>query len=390
MIDVIIPVYRGLLQTQRCIDSVLRAQQATPFEVVAIDDASPDPEISRHLRALAGQGRITLLANESNLGFVHSVNRGMALHPERDVVLLNSDTEVANDWLDRLRCCACGPPDVGTVTPFSNNATICSYPFEGWTKGVPGTLGLAALDRLFAMANAGRAVDLPTAVGFCMYIRRACLDRVGLFDASRFGRGYGEENDFCMRAAGAGWRSLLAGDVFVFHEGAVSFSDERAALTANAGKTLEDLYPDYVRRVRDFVARDEGSALRAAVDSARIACGADEPGHVLAERREERVLLKERLLETENRAAKSIAERDSIIAQLRSGLATAEELLTARDAAIRELNGEIAMLRSGLSHAEALAFARAREIEELHRSWVWKCREFVLRMRPGRRPPSRA
>ena len=81
-----------------------------------------------------------------------------------------------------------------------------------------------------------------------MCIRRACLDQIGPFDAERFGRGYGEENDFCMRAAGAGWRNVLAGDVFVYHEGAVSFSGERLALTENAGKTLADLYPDYLRQ----------------------------------------------------------------------------------------------------------------------------------------------
>jgi GT2 family glycosyltransferase len=371
LIDVIIPVYKGLLQTRRCIDSVLRWEQATAFEVVAVDDASPDPEISRHLRELADRGRITLLKNESNLGFVHSVNRGMALHPERDVVLLNSDTEVANDWLDRLRRCACGQPDVGTATPFSNNATICSYPFEGWKGGVPGMLDLAALDRLFAATNAGRTVDLPTAVGFCMYIRRACLDRVGLFDAGRFGRGYGEENDFCMRAASAGWRNVLAGDVFVYHEGAVSFSEERSALTESAGKTLADLHPDYVRKVREFAARDEARALRAAVDGARIARGADELRPLLFERIEERNLIKTRLTDAEQ-----------FITRLREGLALAERLLVERDV-------EISRLRAGLDQAETLAFKRAREIEELHRSWVWKCREFVLRMKTGGRRPSR-
>jgi GT2 family glycosyltransferase len=385
LIDVIIPVYKGLLQTRRCIDSVLRSAQATPFEVVAIDDASPDPEISRHLREMAEQGRITLLRNESNLGFVHSVNRGMALHPERDVVLLNSDTEVANDWLDRLRRCACGQPDVGTVTPFSNSATICSYPFEGWTKGVPGTLGLAALDRLFATVNAGLTVDLPTAVGFCMYIRRACLDRVGLFDADRFGRGYGEENDFCMRAAGAGWRNVLAGDVFVYHEGAVSFSEERPALTETAGKALADLHPEYFRKVREFIVRDPASALRAAVDGARAALGTDELRQLLVERTEERRLLKSRLTEAEHYAE----EREPLIAKLRAGLTLAETLLAERDPEIRAYIAEIERLRSGLGRAEALAFARAREVEDLHRSWAWKCREIVLRIWPGRRPPSR-
>jgi GT2 family glycosyltransferase len=368
VIDVIIPVYKGLTQTRRCLDSVLRCVEVTPFEIVAVDDASPDADITRYLDALASEGRITLVRNGSNLGFVQSVNRGMALHADRDVVLLNSDTEVANDWLDRLRRAANAYPDIGTVTPFSNNATICSYPFEGWTGGVPGTLGLAALDRLFASTNAGLTVDLPTAVGFCMCIRRACLDQVGLFDAQRFGRGYGEENDFCMRAAGAGWRNVLAGDVFVYHEGAVSFSGERLALTENAGKMLADLYPDYLRRVREYVRHDPASTLRAAIDSARIALGTHELRHVLAERIEERALLKARLTEAEIYAD----EREPLIAKLRQGLALAETLLAERDA-------EIARLRVGLGYAESLAFERARELAELQKTWLWKCRIYLMR-----------
>ncbi len=353
MIDVIIPVYKGFPQTRRCIESVLGHPQAAPFEIVAVDDASPDQEIGSYLKQLADSGRITLVSNARNLGFVRAVNRGMSLHPDRDVVLLNSDTEVANDWLDRLRRCAYAQPDVGTATPFSNNATICSYPFEGWSGGLPGTLGLAGLDRLFATTNAGRTVDLPTAVGFCMYIRRACLELLGLFDADRFGRGYGEENDFCMRAAAKGWRSVLAGDVLVFHEGAVSFSGERDTLAQAAEKKLLEAHPDYLRKVREFIARDPSGALRDAVDRARFECGIDEAGHVLAERTEERARLRARLSELDT---------------LSRGLAHAEALVAERDAAIAERNEEIARLRAGLSHAESLAFSRAKELQRIRGS----------------------
>ena len=72
--------------------------------------------------------RVTLLRNERNLGFVQSVNRGMVLHPDRDVVLLNSDTEVANDWLDRLSAAAHSARDIATATPFSNSAGYCGFP----------------------------------------------------------------------------------------------------------------------------------------------------------------------------------------------------------------------------------------------------------------------
>ncbi len=280
VVDVVVPVYRDLAATRRCLESVLAHPQATPFELVLIDDASPEPALSAYLDEVATRPGVHLLRNAANAGFVVSVNRGMALHPERDVVLLNSDTEVANDWLDRLRACAWRGDDIGTVTPFSNNATICSYPLFCADNPAPAE-GVAGLDAMFARVNAGAALDIPTAVGFCMYIRRACLDRVGAFDAERFGRGYGEENDFSRRAAKAGWRNLLCADVFVFHAGGVSFRDERAALTRNAGTVLDGLHPEYHALVRDFIAADAPARYRHAVDveraRARLAAAAPAP-----------------------------------------------------------------------------------------------------------------
>lgn len=283
-VDIIIPVYKGFEETRRCVESVLAAPQRAPTRVVAVDDATPERAIAAYLEGLSSQGRITLLVNEANVGFVASVNRGMALDRSRDVILLNSDTEVANDWVDRMRECAYREGRVATVTPFSNNATICSYPFHGWQGGLPGSLGLTALDRLFATVNRHRAIDIPTAVGFCMFIRRDSLEALGLFDAQRFGRGYGEENDFSMRAAKAGWRNVLAGDVFVFHEGCVSFAGERAQLTEAATRALLEVHPDYTEKVMDFVRADPTTPLRAAVDAARIAQGGAEAAHVQAER----------------------------------------------------------------------------------------------------------
>ena len=286
-IDVIVPVYGGLAATRRCLESVLTNPQRAAHEVVVVDDRGPEPGIARYLDPLAAAGRLTLLRNERNLGFVQSVNRGMALHPDRDVVLLNSDTEVANDWLDRLSAAARSAPDIATATPFSNNATICSYPFEGWNGDVPGALGLAGLDAVFAATLAGRTLDIPTAVGFCMYIRRDCLARIGLFDAERYGRGYGEENDFCMRALKAGWRHVLAADAFVFHEGSVSFGPEKLKLIERATQVLVEAHPDYPQRVHDFIARDPARPLRDAIDAARVRRDGREAAHVAAERARE-------------------------------------------------------------------------------------------------------
>ena len=256
LIDVIVPAYRGLSETRRCLESVLGARVREPHEVVVIDDASPEPELSAWLRGLAGDGRITLIAHDRNAGFVASVNEGMRLHQDRDVVLLNSDTEVATGWLDRLAACAARERRAGTVTPFSNNATICSYPRFAQPNPLPEGTTTARLDAAFARANAGNCVEIPTAVGFCMFIARACLAEVGAFDEAAFGRGYGEEVDFCMRAARAGWRHLLAADTFVFHQGEVSFGGGAAEIRNRAQSVIDSRYPEFQPRVRAFLDGD--------------------------------------------------------------------------------------------------------------------------------------
>ncbi len=264
-VDVIVPVYRNLEKTRRCLESVLLAQQKTAFELIVIDDASPDEALARYLDSLAGHACTTVLRNPQNLGFVKTVNRGMGLHPDRDVVLLNSDTEVANDWLDRLKSCALSAPDIGTVTPFSNNATICSYPDFCSDNRLPAGVTLEQLDAIFRRVNAGKWIEIPTAVGFCMYIRRTCLKQVGPFDEDRFGRGYGEENDFSRRAVALGWKNVLCADTFVYHAGGASFGGERELLQATAAKTLLDLHPDYDDVIRRFVMEDPAAVYRRAV-----------------------------------------------------------------------------------------------------------------------------
>jgi len=265
-VAVVIPVYRGLEETKRCLETVLAHRGRVPVEVLVVDDCSPDPQIRSWLDDLAAQGEITLLRNETNRGFVASVNRGMLEAGSRDVVLLNSDTEVPAGWLERLVGHAYSSGQVGSVTPFSNNATICSWPaLPG--GDLPAGMSLDAIDAACQAANRGRQVELPTAVGFCMYIRRDCLDAVGPFDEAAFGRGYGEENDFCMRAQAAGWKHLLACDTFVYHVGETSFGKDSPHRSA-AWEVLIRRHPEYPAAVARHVQADQAAPARLAAAAA--------------------------------------------------------------------------------------------------------------------------
>lgn len=259
-VDVVIPVYRGLAETKRCLTSLLRDPQpglgGPLHRITVIDDASPEPALSRYLDRLAARRFIHLIRHPRNRGFVASVNRGIAAAGRRDVVLLNADTELPAGWLGRLAGHAYSHPRVATVSPFSNNATLCSYPAAPGAPPLPFGASLAALDAACLAANAGRSVPVPTTVGFCMYLRRDALDSVGVFDAEAFGRGYGEENDFCMRATAAGWRHLLACDLFVYHQGEVSFGAE-APERASSRALLDERWPRYRDRVAVHLRLDE-------------------------------------------------------------------------------------------------------------------------------------
>lgn len=268
IIDVIIPIYKGLDETQACIKSVLHSANQANFELILINDCSPEPELTEWLRAIKELPRVRLIENLENLGFVATVNKGMALS-ENDVLLLNSDTEVADGWLDRIYQTAQQDQTIGTVTPFSNNATICSYPKFCEDNELPRGWSFQALDQLFADTLSLDAIDIPSAVGFCMFIKRECLKQVGLFNVEAFGKGYGEENDFSRRAVQAGWRNVLAANVFVWHKGNVSFGDSHNDRKAEALRKLDKMYPDYHSVVHEHIQLDPAKDWRYAIDLAR-------------------------------------------------------------------------------------------------------------------------
>lgn len=386
IIDVVIPVFRGVEQSLACIDSVLAAAVRTSCRVVVVEDASPEPGLVDALRALAQAGRIDLLCNAENLGFVASVNRGMALHPDRDAVILNSDTLVAGDWLDRLVACAARDPTIATATPFSNNASICSYPHATLGTDLPQGWSLAELDSLFARENAGRACELPTGVGFCMYIRRVCWTQLGGLDVERFGRGYGEENDFCLRARAAGWKNVLCADVFVFHEGSVSFGQDRFARMREAEAVMQLLHPDYGALVQRFQRADPLCPMRLAVSRARARRSHADALQVVDEFSRDAELRDELLLHWLDGAethVEALREAHDVLAgQLDAARARAAELDEALARAgnfVREREADIEQLNAALAQA-----AVARENLEQELAALRAERDRTLPVRVGR------
>ena len=262
-IEIVVPVYNAPSDVRACVESVLRHTRGD-YSLVLIDDASPVPGVAAYFRELEARRvpQLTLLRNASNLGFTGTANRGMT-RSRADVVLLNSDAIVTAGWLDAIRRCAASDERIGTITPFSNNAEICSFPRfcenQVWGDGADPERVRSALEA----AAVPYYPDLPTGVGFCMYVRRALIDAIGVFD-SAFGAGYGEENDLCLRAHAAGFRNVLCDDAFVLHTGGRSFEGAKEALGVRNTAILLERHPHYADLVGEYIRRDPLKALREA------------------------------------------------------------------------------------------------------------------------------
>lgn len=262
-VDIIVPVAGAVEEFARCVASVLAWTNLERHRLVIVLDG-PQPEPTETLAARLERERpegILVLRNDEQVGFVASVNRGMSAS-DRDVILLNSDTQVTEGWVRKLQEAAYSASEIATVTPFSNSATICSLPRFVENNALPAGQTVDSFGRLVEARSRRAYPRLPTGVGVCLYIKRKALDQVGLFDTKSFGQGYGEESEFCMRALKAGYVHVLDDATFIFHEGQRSFGTSRGRRVDAAHRAMQRLHPEYLATVGAFLREDPIRPLR--------------------------------------------------------------------------------------------------------------------------------
>ena len=264
-IVVIVPVYKGVNITIDCLRSILNSKCNTKFDLLVVNDCSPEDSMSSELERLKDRYDFDLLTNQQNIGYVASINLGAERYPTHDLIILNSDTLVGDHWIDNLSDIAYSHKMIGTVTPLSNNATIFSFPEINTQNKMSSKLELA--DFIKAAERVSEPpIDVPTGHGFCMYIKRKLIEEIGLFD-NIWGRGYGEENDFSIRAAMVGWKNVATHKTFVYHHGATSFGSESKLRQSNNLSKLQRLYPEYQEQIHRFNNKDPLRKLRCEIFS---------------------------------------------------------------------------------------------------------------------------
>lgn len=261
-IDIIVPVYKSVHLTTRCLNSLADQIQeiaGSNPRLIVINDSPGEPDVHEMLEAFAKRhSYVTVLENERNLGFVKSVNKGLeiACKAGRDVILVNADTETYPDTLKNLVDAAYSDPQIGFASPRSNNASICSLPhFYGGTVADQ----TESHKRWKVISRTMPAFHFtPTAVGFYLYIKHTILANFGFLDPE-FGLGYEEENDLILRANKVGYRAVMVNNAFAFHAGSASFTLLDMNLAAHQGANLQKMaqrHPEFLPLVRRY----EGSA----------------------------------------------------------------------------------------------------------------------------------
>ncbi len=269
-VDIIIPVYNGLSDLKRCIESIFYHTDLDFHSLIIFDDKSEDSNVRDYLQKLSSKnGNIRVYFNDTNIGFVKTINKGLKLS-NNDVIILNSDTIVTRGWVEKLQRAAYSRPRVATVTPLSNHAYLCSIPKPLEYNFIPKGYDIDSFAEFIENISLKHYPEIPFGSGFCMYIRREAIKEVGLFNEEVFQKGYGEETDFCLRAYKAGYRNLLDDTTYIYHKGGVSFEENRSRaeieiknkMIAENLIKLKTLHPEYEELKRKALSED----LRTVVD----------------------------------------------------------------------------------------------------------------------------
>jgi GT2 family glycosyltransferase len=252
-VTAILPIYNGHDYLLQCIDSVLRYTDLNFHSLVLIDDKSTDNRNRNYLKKIDTSGKnIKIIYNNKNIGFVKTVNKGMRLAKE-DVILLNSDTIVTKAWVEKLQRAAYSGPKIATATPFSNNAIHCSIPDFLKDNTIPEGYSIDSFSKFIEDTSLRYYPEIPTAVGFCVYIKRVLLEQIGYFNELNFDKGYGEECEFCARAHRAGFIHVLDDSTYIYHKGSVSFSPEnRLEIVDKHLAIIDKMYPEFLRGVNKY------------------------------------------------------------------------------------------------------------------------------------------
>lgn len=252
-VDIVLPVYNSPLQLQRCIGSLYSNTDAKMFHLILIDDASNEHTRTVIDKVVTGHSNIELIRHEHNEGYLSAANHGLRASHADQVILLNSDVVLTPDWLSKLVSATRSDSRIGLVCPLSNRA-------ENLSIAMPS--GFSFLDTAAVISRViPQYPDAVTVVGFCLLITRSLIDAIGYFDPL-FSPGYVEEADYQFKALGAGFRAVIADNIYIYHARSASFGSVTPHFQMNYPLFLERWGTAYREALRTFEDSDTLRSVR--------------------------------------------------------------------------------------------------------------------------------
>ncbi len=232
-VDVVICVHNALEDVKACLASV-EARSPRLQKIILVNDGS-DEATTEFLRAFAVESElpVEIVHHPEARGYTIAANRGLERTHADYVVILNSDTVVTHHWLESILACGESDPRIGIIGPLSNAGSWQSVPERFGPEGdwevneLPEGISPDDVACRLLLEHEPAYPRVPLINGFCFVIKRRVLHEIGLLDEATFPRGYGEENDFCLRAGAAGFELAVADNAYVFHAKSKSFTHDR-------------------------------------------------------------------------------------------------------------------------------------------------------------------
>ena len=212
-VDIVVPVYNA----EKYLSQFLQDIQKTnlEFRLILIDDASSDENTHKLLQQYAqSHSNVDLIRNSQNIGIVGSINRGLAM-ARNHVVVLSASVCLPKNWLERLIAPIVKDPTVASATPFTNSGSICSFPLASKMNTVFNHIDVDQVDRYFREIRS-IYTTIPAGSRFCMALNKNAIKEVGLMDHKTFGKGFGEDIDWCRRAVQKGFRNVIVENLYVY------------------------------------------------------------------------------------------------------------------------------------------------------------------------------
>ena len=213
----------------QCIDSLTQTLKKIDTEVFVVDNGSTDGSVAAVREKVSG---VRLIENLVNLGFAKANNQAISLSSREYLLLLNPDTQVKDEAIERMLFFMDAHPEAGVVgaqllnVDGSKQNSIANFPSLATEL-----LNKSLLRWLFPDKFPGKETDYPgpvevdSVIGACMMVRRKALEQVGLLDEEYFL--FLEETDWCYRMKKAGWKIYHVPGAEIYHHQGKSAEKEK-------------------------------------------------------------------------------------------------------------------------------------------------------------------